>query len=154
MPRTTAAKKELDSRDVKPQTRTIEMLELEDERAPIETVKVMPTMSEAEALQFAEEKLTIVIHKTGEKNPEDPVYVSVNGRGGHIWRGQHTILARKYVERLLMAKADSVQQDVNAREEVDFNRLTIVPSQRYPLSIIHDPSPKSHAWLMQVAGQG
>jgi len=168
MPRTTAAQKpaaqtraapvratqrEADTRDFPTHARVVEMAEDPAQFEGIEPVKAL-VMDEAEALAFAEEPLQIVIHQTGEKNPEDPVYVSVNGRGGFIKRGQVTIVKRKYVERLILAKADNVNQDTSARTEQEFNRLTIVPTQRYPLSIVKDDSPNAKKWLESMAHMG
>lgn len=158
MPRIATQSKEVDSRKFDGQKRVektrqaVDMaleankIELED----LQQVTCMPSMDEATALAFNEDVLTILIHPTAEKNPEDPVYVSVNGRGGFIVRNQKTRLARKYVDRLLRAQADSVQQDTTATNEKDFNRLTVVPTQRYPLSVLHDPSPHGANWLQQI----
>lgn len=153
MPR--ISKSEVDSRNHQAPTRTAALSALEEPpsldqegRPEIDTVG---SMDEAAALLFAEDKLTIVIHNSGDtKNQEDPVPVGVNGRMAYVKRGQHTIMPRKYVERLLRAQADSVEQDITAREERDFNRLTIRPTQRYPLSVLHDPSPMGAAWLQSI----
>lgn len=120
---------------------------------PIQVVDGPDPMNEAQAAAFAEEKLTILIHQSPEKLPEDPVYVGVNGRGCYIWRGQKTLVPRKYVERLLRAQADNITQDVTATTEREFNKLTIRPTQRYPLSVLHDPSPIGAAWLQQITEQ-
>lgn len=118
---------------------------------PLQVVDGPKAMDMAEALAFAEDKLVIVIHNSGDtKNQENPVFCAVNGRNAYIWRGQKTIMPRKYVERLLRAQSDSVEQDITAREEKDFNRLKISPTQRYPLSVLHDPSPDGAAWLQQI----
>lgn len=117
---------------------------------PIEVVDGPVAMDMATALIFAEDELLVVIHQSGEKNQENPVPVGVNGRMCYVERGQKTLMKRKYVERLLRAQSDSVEQDVTAREERDFNRLTIRPTQRYPLSVLHDPHPNGSAWLQQI----
>lgn len=162
MPRNSTKPKELDSRDFPGQTRhtkeappgvvhaaegTAGALEVE----PLAVVEGPVPMDMAEALLFAEDKLLILIHSSGEKNEEDPVPVGVNGRMAYIWRGQKTLMPRKYVERLLRAQADSVTQDTTAREERDFNKLTIKPTARYPLSILNDPNPKGgQGWVTSI----
>ncbi len=150
--------KEVDSREFSGQTREIKetgapegSVTLEPE--PLQVVEGPDSMKEAEALAFAEDQLLILIHQSGDKNQEDPVPVGVNGRMSYIWRGQKTLVKRKYVERLLRAQADAVEQDTAAREECDFNRLTIRPTQRYPLSVLHDPHPHGDAWLQQITQQ-
>lgn len=120
---------------------------------PIQVVDGPQAMMEAEALAFAEDKLEILIHPSEDKNAENPVYVGVNGRGCYVWRGQRTLVPRKYVERLLRAQADNITQDTTAREEADFNRLTIQPTQRYGLSVLSDPSKYGAAWLQQITMQ-
>lgn len=147
-------KSEVDSRNHQAPVRTATISALEEppridhEGAP--EIDVVSSMDEATALLFAEDKLTIVIHNSNERHQEDPVPVGVNGRMAYVKRGQNTIMPRKYVERLLRAQSDSVEQDITAREEADFNRLTIRPTQRYPLSVLHDPHPNGRAWLQSI----
>lgn len=147
-------KKELDSRDFPAPERTYEAVEtadgpgLDGGAAPV--IDSVLNMDEAAALAFNEEVLTIVIHQSGEKLPEDPVEVSVQGRRCFIWRGQQTLTKRKYVERLLLAQVNSVNQDITQQEEKAFNRLRVVPTQRYPVSIIKDPSKLGAQWLQSI----
>lgn len=144
--------KEVDSRKFSGQVRHATPV-LEGSDLAVDELQVVEgpdAMNEAEALAFAEDKLTIVIHQSGDKHQENPVYCAVNGKNAYIWRGDKTIVPRKYVERLLRAQSDSIEQDITARDPVDFNRLTIRPTQRYPLSVLHDPSPNGAAWLQQI----
>jgi hypothetical protein len=158
MPRNTA-KREVDSRDFQAPVKKEVMAAAEGpgqsigdkiETQAVETVQGPEAMSMAEALAFNEEILTIIIHQAAEKNAENPVTVGVNGRMAYIFRGQKTNVPRKYVERLLRAQSDSVEQDITAREERDFNRLTVRPTQKYPLSVLHDPNPKGQAWMQAI----
>lgn len=148
-------KTEVDSREHQAPARTATLSALEEppriDQDGMPEIDIVNSMDEATALLFAEDKLTIVIHNSGEKNQEDPVPVGVNGRMAYVKRGQKTIMPRKYVERLLRAQSDSVEQDITAREETDFNRLTIRPTQRYPLSVLHDPHPNGAAWLQSIS---
>lgn len=157
MPRNSTKKKELDSREFSGQVRTaVPAAEgtLGFETEPIQVVDGPKAMDMATALAHAEDKLVIVIASSGDtKNEENPVYVGVNGRGAYIWRGQETIVPRKYVERLLRAQADAITQDITAREEKDFNKLTMTPAPRYPISIRHDPDPNGSAWARQIIQQ-
>ena len=151
--------KEIDSRKFEAPPRIAEEVVAPEgavgfEVEPIQVVDGPKAMSMAEALAFAEDKITIIIHPSGEKNPEDPVYVGVNGRGCYIWRNQKTIVPRKYVERLLRAQADNYSQDTTATTERDFNRLKITATQRYPLSVLHDPHRDGAAWLQQISHGG
>lgn len=163
MPRASAAarstkptRKEFDTRSVDPRVQHAQIM-LEEpviEKEPIEVVKGDLKMDFAEALEFAEDKLTILIHPSQEPNPEDPVQVGVNGRIGYIWRGKPTIVPRKYVERLARARGDTVRQNTAAREESEFNRLSITSSQRYPFSVLDDPAgQKGHVWLQELLNQ-
>ena len=155
--RTRRNTQEVDSRDFTGQTRIIEEAPrkaVEDPvvlvAEPIEVVEGPNGMDEVAALAFAEDVLTILIHPSAEKLPDDPVYVGVNGRGSYIYRNVKTLLKRKYVERLLRAQADNIMQDTTAVTEKEFNRLTTVATQRYPLSVLNDPSPNGGAWLQQI----
>lgn len=146
--------KEVDSRKFEGQTRT------EIPRAPegpiigidMEPIQVVdgPVMDMAAALKHAEDELLIMIHQSDQKNPEDPVMVAVNGRACYIWRGTKYLCKRKYVERLLRAQGDAVSQNTAARTEAEFNKITVRPTQRYPLSVLHDPDPNGQAWLQQI----
>lgn len=152
-------KTEVDSRNHQAPVRTATLSALEEppginqDGAP--EIDVVTSMDEATALLFAEDKLTIIIHNSGDtRNQEDPVPVGVNGRMAYVKREQRTVMPRKYVERLLRAQSDSVEQDITAKEEKDFNRLTIRPTQRYPLSVLHDPHPNGAAWLQSITQGG
>lgn len=147
------ASTEFDSRSVKGQEREGEIA-LEGpagiEMEQLEVVDGPNFKDRAEELNFMEEKLVIIIHADPSPKPEDPVYIGVNGRGCYVWRTKRTIIPRKYVERLARARADSVTQDVEAREPEAVNKLRIASNQRYPFSVLHDPSPKGSAWLQKV----
>jgi hypothetical protein len=145
-------RKEQDSRDYQAPEKVIEATQggVEIEQPEIAVASGPKAEDYAAEMAFNEDMLTIVIHQSADPKPEDPVQVGVNGRNAYIWRGQKTMVPRKYVEVLLRAQTNAVQQDVTAREEVDFNRLTIRPTQRYPLSVLHDPSPRGQAWLQAI----
>lgn len=155
MPR--AKKKEFNSLDHQGQTRkAIPAAEGNPgfDVEPIEVVDGPKAGSYADELAFNEEVLTIVVHNDANpKEQENPVFVSVNGRNCFIPRGPHCLIKRKYVEVLLRAQADSVQQNVYATEEREFNKLTIVPTQRYPISIINDPNPRGPDWARKICEQ-
>lgn len=116
----------------------------------IEVVEGPDFKSREKALLFMEDKLVILIHADPAPKPEDPVYIGVNGRGCYVFRDKKTLIPRKYVERLARARADSITQDVEARDPEAVNRLRIASNQRYPFSVLHDPNPKGAAWLQQV----
>jgi len=153
MPRV-AKSKEFDSRKVNPHVREAKIMAegpIGLEVEPLQVVDGPKAMDFSEAMAFAEDKLVVLIHPSPEKFPEDPVYLSVNGRQAYVWRNQKTLMPRKYVERLARAKADNVNQDVTAREPKDFNKLTITASPRYPFRVLFDPAgDKGSAWLQHV----
>ena len=122
---------------------------------PFEVIQGPKAMSKAALLAAAEEELIIIIHASMERNPEDPVPVGVGGRMCYIWRNKKSIVKRKYVERLARAKSDNIQQDVtNQTDPLKFNSLTITQGQKYPLSILEDPSPKyGLPWLEKIMAE-
>ena len=149
--------KEHDSRDFPGQSRSETSASAEGpggiDMEEIQVVDGPNPMKEADALLFNEDVLTIIVHNSGDKFQENPVQVGVNGRMSYIWRGQKVMCKRKYVERLLRAQSDSVEQDVTAITEQEFNKLHITPTQRYPLTVLHDPHPDGAAWREQISQQ-
>jgi hypothetical protein len=129
----------------------------------IEPVTDMANFStHAEALRFNEDMLTIMIHEGVEQtNPEPYVMLSVNGRGampgGNPWvpRGVPVTIARKYVERLCLAKpvtmrtVEAVMPDGSKGIEIKRNSTL-----QYPFSVMEDPAgQKGFQWLREKMAQ-
>jgi hypothetical protein len=118
------------------------------------------TRKKTEAEVFNEEKLTVMIHEAADQNPENFVFISVNGRGpgtrGEKWvqRGVPVVMARKFVEVLCRAKPVNIR----TKEARDFDgaqtmRVQRTAALRYPFSVISDPNPAGAQWLRNVMAQ-
>jgi hypothetical protein len=113
-------------------------------------------------LAFNEERVTIRIEPSSEKNAPTAIFCAVNGKGCEIWdyrRGQwvekqyipigiEVTVKRKYVAVLASAKSTNVttkHDDIGA--EIIQNRETRITSGLCTFSVTEDKSPKGHAWL-------
>lgn len=156
MPRA-QARKERDSREHQPQPRDVVIpvegpatLEVE----PLEVIQGPGFENREEELKFMEDRLTILIHPSTDKNAEMLIPVGVNGRMCYVPRNKKVLIARKYVERLARAKEEGVTQNVKAETPMEVNRLTINSAQKYPFIILHDPDPvKGPLWFQKVSAE-
>ena len=120
-----------------------------------------------ERLAFAEEPVTILIHRSGEKfAPRSTDFIGINGKGaemlfkngwvpiGYLPRGQSVTTKRKYVEVLARAKQDHVTTQVIERDNEDpqnfIERSTTSLASFY---MIEDKNPKGVEWLSQLLRQ-
>lgn len=105
----------------------------------------------AENMAFANEKVTVTVHESTEKNAEPIVEVFCDGIPQRFIRGQAQEVKRKFVEVLARARSTSYSQ----REERDggfvegsvFDPHTAL---RYPFSVNHDPNPRGADWLKSI----
>lgn len=127
----------------------------------IERVTDLPNAArKADLLAFAEEKLSVMIHEASDQNPENFVFLAVNGRGpgayGDPWvpRGVAVNMARKFVERLARAKVVNIRT-VEAADADGARTMAIKRSAslRYPFSILSDPNPQGAQWLRTVMAE-
>jgi hypothetical protein len=117
-----------------------------------------------EKLAFAEEPVTILIHRSGEKfSPNCTDLISVNGRHaevlfsngwvpvGYLPRGKSITVKRKVVEVLARSKQDHVKTVVIERDNEDprnyVERATI---NTMPFQMIEDKNPLGVEWLSQL----
>lgn len=100
-----------------------------------------------------DEKMTITVASTTDKNAENPVLVSVNGRNMYFFRGGPTVCKRKYVERLARAKATSFDQNLDATDPEEYKRLIQTTSLQYPFSVMNDPNPAGSDWLLKIPAE-
>lgn len=123
-----------------------------EEIIPVETAAI--NKDYADALQFNEQVLTIVIQPSGEENAPMVIPVWNNGEPMWIRVGMQTKIKRKFVEDLLRAKPISVQtmhEDVGSN--VVSNQVVRSARSKYPLTVIHDPSPKGYEWMTRVMAE-
>ena len=110
--------------------------------------------SKAETLAFMEEMVEIRIHESNDPNAENPVVLGVNGRQVAIWRGEDTIVRRKYVEQLLRAKPESLLTQI--KRDGDGNPRNLIHKSRalkYPFSIVRDDNRKGPAWERKIRAE-
>jgi len=164
-------KSELDSRSIPiPQKERIEMPPIHEavERDPEIVIPETPLIKgDFDKLAFAEEPVTILIHRSGEKfAPRTTDYVGVNGRPaemlfkngwipmGYLPRGISITVKRKAVEVLARSKQDHVTTTVVERDNEDpknfVERSTVSLTS---FSMIEDKNPLGAEWLAQLLRQ-
>jgi len=108
----------------------------------------------ADALAFMEEKIEIMVHETTYKNAQPIVESWCNGRSQFFFRGQPTVVKRKYVGVLARAKQTTYTQQ-NVRLPNGDNTIRNIPhtALQYPFSVLQDPNPKGADWLRQTVAE-
>ncbi len=118
-------------------------------------------------LAFNEEPVTIRISRSAEKNSANTIPIWVNGKGCEVWNEQQKrwmeithvpvertiIIKRKYLANLAGAKQDRVETSGTDPEDIGKpgeNRVDRYTSALCAFSVIHDPSPRGHAWLNEL----
>jgi hypothetical protein len=114
------------------------------------------------ALSFNEEPVTIVINEKSEANPENAVFIGVNGRGAEMlmdgkwlemfWLpiGVELTTKRKYLEQLLRSKKEQVSTKVEHTERSIYNKIVRVNALTQNVSIIKDANPIGAAWFRSI----
>lgn len=152
-------KKEVDARELKAGQDHEAVIALEGPaeitRDDIEVVVPGPGFADkAEHLAFNEEVVKILVHPSSEQKPEDPISVGINGRMCYIFRNKASLVKRKYVEKLLRAKSDVIQQDPSNPDPAVANKLHITASLKYPFSLLEDKNPKGGlAWMQKIMAE-
>lgn len=162
---------ELDSRSVEiPQKAAIVMPPIDEafEREPSIVQPEVPLLkTDMDKLAFAEEPVTILIHRSGEKfAPRSTDYIAVNGKAaemlfkngwvaiGYLPRGQSVTTKRKYVEVLARAKQDFVTTTVIELPQQDPQNVTEFSTvSTCAFSMLHDANPLGAEWLTQLLRQ-
>lgn len=109
----------------------------------------------AQELAFNEQVLTVIVHKTNDKNAEHLVKLGCNGRNQFLIRGVKLQCKRSFVESLARAKP----VEVTTHETVDIEggraiRVDRVTNVAYPFSVLHDPAgAKGEAWLAKIVAE-
>lgn len=105
-----------------------------------------------DALAFNEDMLEIVVHD-GDQNCENPIMVGVNGIYVQIFRGQPTLVRRKFVSQLCAKQTRvSTPEYINGGGERAF-KIVQTNTQKYPFSVIKDPSPRGNEWLRRTMAE-
>ncbi len=109
----------------------------------------------AQELAFNEHILTVVVHKTTEKNAEHLIFTGVNGVRQQFLRGHKVQVKRKYVEALARAKpVDVVTNEFVDREGGRAIRVDRETGVQYPFSVLHDPAGAAgEAWLTKIMAE-
>jgi hypothetical protein len=105
-------------------------------------------------LAFMEEKVTIRLERTSEKNAPAFIDVGVNGRTEWLEKGKPITIARKYVDVLARCKSDFIETIApNAESGEIVNRLARNTTAKHPFTVIQDPNPRGYDWLTGVLAQ-
>ena len=120
----------------------------------IETVSGPGWREKAEALQFMEEMVDVIVHDSTDQNAEPVVETWCNGRSQFFLRNEVQTVRRKFVERLARAKITTYKQEYYKDANGD-NAIRNIPrtALRYPFSVQHDPNPNGRAWLQKVLAE-
>lgn len=122
-----------------------------DRIIPVDT---MPDVSYVDELAFMEERVTIRLHRTQEKNAPSFYDFYVNGRCEWVPVEQNYTLARKYVEVIARTQPYSVETKTgSANDERPANEIVRHQSSKHPFSVIRDPNPRGADWLMKVMAE-
>lgn len=121
---------------------------------------------QAEALEFNEEPIKIMIHRGTEQHAETHQFCQVQGKGAEIlfpngkWvpcnyiaKGVPFVTKRKYVEALCMARHVAVSTEMIKHEGENRdpeNRLNRVSTPACTFSVLEDKNPKGVEWLNRI----
>lgn len=130
-------------------------VEIKNEIREVEPVHNVYELDEKAArLKFNEEPVTIHLHESTDPNADNVVPVGVNGEMRWLQRGREFTLARKFVERLALARPSSIQtyetRDFDGNRAIGIRKHTAL---KYPFSVIRDDNPKGVEWLRNLLAQ-
>jgi hypothetical protein len=112
-------------------------------------------LKNVDVAKFMEEEITIVIHKSTDKNALERVPVGVNGETAWLPRDTRIKLPRKFVERLARAQEATFRTDDNPDPRMDEGKIVRrTNGQVFPFQVIHDPNPRGAAWLQRISREG
>lgn len=98
-------------------------------------------------LAFMEEDIVINIQESPDENADNPVMVGVNGVFKAIYRGQDTIIKRKFVDALIVKMTRiSTPEFINAAGE-RARKIDQRQALRYPFTLVEDKNPKGIEWM-------
>jgi hypothetical protein len=158
---------EFDSRSVKmDQKPPIHMAPLGQPQAPVSDIIVAEghlIKAQADKLMFADEKVKIMIHRSGERfAPQCTDYIAVNGKGaemlfkngwvevGYLPRGSAFYTKRKYIEQLAHAKIDRVETRVVERGADRDNYTDRHTTSVCSFVVLEDANPLGAPWLESI----
>lgn len=119
-----------------------------------EPVDSMAAKEKFANLKFMEDKITIHIHDTAEKDADPRFEVAVNGRGFVFERGKQYTVPRYIVEGLARAKPVHFRnQEYTDEDGVKGVKWPSSTGLRYGFSVIQDPHPRGGDWLKSVLAQ-
>lgn len=121
-----------------------------------EDIRTPTAKEKLDRMQFDTDILTIYVH---EHDTDDTVKnlfpVSVNGKGWLLEQGKEYKLPRNVVEVLLRSRRTtySSQEYVDSKDGIKKVAYPTRVNNRFPISIMHDPSPKGRAWIETLKHQ-
>lgn len=121
-----------------------------------------------QALQMAEEPITIMIEPSQEENAPIVIDCWVNGKGAEVldprtnrWLelnclpiGGAVTTKRKYVEVLARAKIDGIRTKTgDMTQELPENKIVRNTSRKAVFSVLHDANPRGREWLTRLLSE-
>jgi len=124
------------------------------ERPSIADVESPGFDEKARNLQFMNEKVTVMIMESADKNAEPIFEVAVNNHREIFVRGQEKTVPRFIVEGLARAKPVTyANKEKTGADGVRYVENKSTTGLRYAFSVVHDPSPLGKSWLSSVLAQ-
>jgi hypothetical protein len=121
----------------------------------IEAVPEREFKTVAEMEQFMNEEITIVVHKSPDRNAPPRVPVGLNGQTVWLPRDVPIKIPRKFVGVLAQAQEADFQTLDDPNPNADEGKyVTRRNSQSHPFAVLRDPNPKGAAWLRRVLREG
>lgn len=103
---------------------------------------------------FFNELVTVELAESTNENDPSHVVLSVNGINQPIWRGQPTIIKRKYVEVLAHMWETKYSQPTRDMGNPEAGNSLIGRSAlAYPFQVIEDKNPIGRTWLKRLLEQ-
>lgn len=118
----------------------------------IEVIERPVPSTKLELLKFMEEPVTVMIHRSADKQTSAIVDVWNGGVHQAFIRGRPQVVKRKFVEVLARSR------EIGYSEEVFVDRSTgeavnrMIPNEglKYPFEVIEDKNPNGRAWLQNL----
>lgn len=121
----------------------------------IETVTEREFESVKEMEAFMNERVTIVVHKTADKNESPRVPVGLNGEIVWLPRDIPVRIPRRLVGVLAQSQEASFSTDDNPNPNADEGKIiTRRKAMATQFSVMHDPNPLGAAWLRRAIREG
>lgn len=136
--------------DLMGQAQDIPGNELGKDTRGVDAIASHDLIPQTELENFMNQKLTIYIHPSNNKEDNPVLIPSVNGVNQPIFRGRDSLVARKYVEALARNRHTGYEQMIldPSKPHKYIMRPCMVVKDSF--TVKHDPSPRGSEWLNRI----